>query len=59
MTTRSAAEKADTIWANVLEDTSPGGWYGPLELPGLFTGASLPGTLGSNGFSFNFCPKQR
>ena len=39
MTTRSAAEKADIIWANVLEDTSPGGWYGPLELPGLFTGA--------------------
>ena len=38
MTTRSAAEKADIIWANVLEDTSPGGWYGPLELPGLFTG---------------------
>jgi len=39
---KTAAEKSDIIWANLMEDTTPGDWPGLLELPGLFTESMCP-----------------
>jgi len=39
---KTAAEKSDIIWANVMEDTTPGDWYGILEMPGIFTESMCP-----------------
>jgi len=33
---KTASEKSDLIWANVMEDTTPGEWYGLLEMPHIF-----------------------
>ena len=33
---KTAAEKNEIIWANVMEDTTPGEWFGLLELPHIF-----------------------
>ena len=38
----SAQQKNDIIWANVMEDTTPGDWYGILEMPGIFTESMCP-----------------
>merc|ERR1711973_751654 len=38
---KTAAEKNAIIAANVIEDTTPGDWYGILEMPGLFTLSEL------------------
>merc|ERR1712029_59516 len=40
--TKTAAEKNAIIAANVIEDTTPGDWYGILEMPGLFTESMCP-----------------
>ena len=34
---KTAAEKSEIIWSNVLEDLTPADWFGILELPGIFT----------------------
>merc|ERR1712121_264052 len=39
---KTAAEKNAIISANVIEDTTPGDWYGILEMPGLFTESMCP-----------------
>jgi len=39
---KTAAEKNAIIAANVIEDTTPGDWYGILEMPGLFTESMCP-----------------
>merc|ERR1711970_383676 len=43
-----ATEKSMIVWSNVLEDTTPGDWYSPLEMPGVFTEDMCP-TLRSVG----------
>merc|ERR1712142_1276069 len=39
---RTAAEKSEIIWSNVLEDLTPADWFGLLELPGIFTESMCP-----------------
>jgi len=33
---KTAAEKTEIIWANVMEDTTPGDWFSLLEMPHIF-----------------------
>jgi len=39
---KTAAEKNEIIWANVMEDTTPGEWFGLLELPHIFAESMCP-----------------
>merc|ERR1712168_1793135 len=39
---KTAAEKNAIINANVIEDTTPGDWYGILEMGGIFTESMCP-----------------
>merc|ERR1719361_3000376 len=39
---KTAAEKSEIIWANVMEDLTPADWFGILELPGIFTESMCP-----------------
>ena len=39
---KTAAEKSDIIWANIIEDRSPADWFGLLELPAIFTESMCP-----------------
>lgn len=54
---KTAAEKSDIIWANLMEDTNPGDWPGLLELPHLFQESMCPTIRYSKYFTAIFSRK--